>query len=139
MSFKDNYLKLLKKSSKGPYSFEKEEISRGAIDSIMRGSTPSVDTAYKIAKALNVTVEELVTGKKQGKCNEPEKGNESRINKSREDKKMETKKLFGVEDLSQDKLNKLQDIIDDWLDEALQARRAKRAGKSKSKKNNNTA
>jgi transcriptional regulator with XRE-family HTH domain len=63
MSFKDNYLKLTKKFSKGPYSLEKEGISRGSIDSIMRGSTPSVDTAYKIAKALGIMVEELVTGK----------------------------------------------------------------------------
>ena len=62
MSFKDNYLELSKRISGGPYSLEKKGISRGSIDSIKRGSMPSADTAYKIAQALGVTVEELFTG-----------------------------------------------------------------------------
>ena len=39
--------------------FPESYISKG----ITRGSSPSVDLAYKIAKALNVSIEFLITGK----------------------------------------------------------------------------
>ncbi|MBT3879902.1 MAG: hypothetical protein HON76_19655 [Candidatus Scalindua sp.] len=71
------------------------------------------------------------------------KGKESRINKSREGKKMNNneKKLYGLEDLSQEKLDQIQEIIDKWIEEDLQKRKEKRSQTkdSKSQKNQKSA
>ncbi len=64
MSFKNNYIKFAGKFG-GPYTLMKRGLKRSTINSIMDGSVPLADTAYKVAKALGVTVEELVE-KKEG-------------------------------------------------------------------------
>ena len=67
------------------------------------------------------------------------KGKESRINKSREGKKMNNneKKLYGLEDLSQEKLDQIQEIIDKWIEEDLQKRKEKRSQTKDSKSQKN--
>ncbi len=61
MSLKDNYIKLSKKF-KGPYALKSKSLSMSTITSIMRGSDIGVSKAYEVAKALGVTMEELLTG-----------------------------------------------------------------------------
>jgi hypothetical protein len=51
------------------------------------------------------------------------------------------KKLYGLEDLSQEKLDQIQEIIDKWIEEDLQKRKEKRSQTkdSKSQKNQKSA
>ncbi len=56
-SFKNRYLELV---GNKPYS---KGIRKSIVDSVMRGSIPSVDAGMEIAKALDITVEELLTGR----------------------------------------------------------------------------
>lgn len=61
MSLKEKYIEITKKRFGGPASNEMiEKIGQSAISSIMRGSDIGVSMACKVAKALDVTVEELV-------------------------------------------------------------------------------
>ncbi len=69
---------------------------------------------------------------------ELKKGKESKINKSMEGKKVE-EKLYDVESLNQERIDILQEIIDNWKVEDTNKRkeeRRKRASKSESKKSN---
>jgi transcriptional regulator with XRE-family HTH domain len=134
MSFKDNYIKLTEKLG-GPYTLIKKGIKRSTITSIMDDSMPSVENAYKIAKALNVTMEELVIGKTMFE----KKGKESRINESKERKERMEGRLYDIEGLNQERIDILQEMIDNWKVEDANKRkeeRMKRASKSESKKSN---
>lgn len=59
MSLKDNYLKLSEKFG-GPYALMKKGLSKDTVRSILRGSDIGVSKAYVVARALGVTVEELI-------------------------------------------------------------------------------
>lgn len=61
MSLKENYIELSKKVG-GSYAITKKGIERGWIVSILQGSDIGISKAYKIAKALGVTMEELYLG-----------------------------------------------------------------------------
>ncbi|MBN4054194.1 hypothetical protein JYT87_00630 [Nitrospira defluvii] len=63
MSLKDKYLKLTKKFG-GPYSLVSKGISRGAINTIMRGGIPGADHVDKMADLLKTTVKGLLEGQK---------------------------------------------------------------------------
>jgi len=60
MSLKNNYIEQSKKFG-GPYALINKGISKGLIDSIMRGSIPKADGLISIAKFFDTTVEELVS------------------------------------------------------------------------------
>jgi transcriptional regulator with XRE-family HTH domain len=73
MSFKDNYIKFAEKFG-GPASNEMiEKIGQSAVSSIMRGSDVGVSVAYKAAKALGVTVEDLAADEKEQGAEEHKK------------------------------------------------------------------
>lgn len=64
MSFKDNYIKFSEKFG-GTHALIGKGLSKSNVNSIMAGSMPLADTAYKVAKVLGVTVEELIKGEKK--------------------------------------------------------------------------
>jgi hypothetical protein len=69
------------------------------------------------------------------------KGKDFRINKSKEVNKMNksNKLLYGLEGLSEERRDCLQEIIDKWIEEGLQEckkERWNRASKTKPQKNN---
>ena len=66
MSPKDSYIKLSKKFG-GTHSLINKELTQATVNSIMRGSDIGVTKAYEVAKILGVTMEELLTGKKNYK------------------------------------------------------------------------
>jgi hypothetical protein len=111
-----------------------KKIGQSAISSIMRGSNIGASVASKVAKELGITMEELVTGKTTFE----RKGKDSQINKTKEGRKMEGK-LYDVEGLSQERLDIIQEMIDNWKAEDASKRkeeRRKRASKNESKKSN---
>jgi len=78
-------------------------------------------------------MEELIIGK----ITSERKGKESQINKSKERKERVEGKLYDIEGLSQERLDKIQEMIDNWKVEDANKRkeeRRKRASKSESKK-----
>lgn len=44
------------------YSLVKKGVKEGTIDSIMKGSMPAADALLTVAKALNVSIEDLLSG-----------------------------------------------------------------------------
>ena len=63
MTIKDNFTKHAKIKFGKVYGFElKKLVGENTILSIMRGADIGASKAYRVAKALNITVEELVTG-----------------------------------------------------------------------------
>ena len=66
MSLKDSYIKLSKKFG-GTHSLINKGLTQATVNSIMRGSDIGVTKAYEVAKILGVTMEELLTGKKNYK------------------------------------------------------------------------
>jgi hypothetical protein len=133
MSLKEKYIEITKKHFGGPNSNEMiKKIGQSAISSIMRGSDIGASVASKVAKELNITMEELIAGN----ITSERKGKESQINKSKEGRKMEGK-LYDVEGLNQERVDILQEMIDNWKVEDTNKRkeeRRKRASKSESKK-----
>lgn len=69
MSLRDNYIELSKKFG-GTHSLINKGLSKSIVNSIMNGNDIRVSSAYKVAKVLNVTIEELYTGKKRGESKE---------------------------------------------------------------------
>jgi plasmid maintenance system antidote protein VapI len=101
--------------------------SRSYISEIVTGRRAiSEDIKISFSNKFGFEIEEL---KKNGK--------ESQINKSKERKKRVEGKLYDVEGLSQEKLDILQEMIDNWKGEEANKRkeeRRKRAYKTKYKK-----
>ena len=60
MSLKENYLKFSKNTG-GKYGIVKKGVKRSVIESLLTGYKINVYDAYEIAKALGITVEELIT------------------------------------------------------------------------------
>lgn len=58
-SFKDIYLELTEKVG-GPYSLITKGVKRTIIESVMKGSTPSLENAAEIAKVLGIPLERLL-------------------------------------------------------------------------------
>ncbi len=101
--------------------------SRSYISEIVTGSRAiSEDIKISFSNKFGFEIEELI-----------KKGKESQINKSKERKKRVEGKLYDVEGLSQEKLDILQEMIDNWKGEEANKRkeeRRKRAYKTISKK-----
>ena len=62
LGLKEQFKTICDKKGIKPYSLTLEGVNRYAIDSIMRGSMPAADALYEVAKALDITIEELLTG-----------------------------------------------------------------------------
>lgn len=69
MSLRENYIKLSKNLG-GTHSLISKGLKKSIVDSIMRGSDIGATKAYEVAKILGVTVEELLTGKKENEAKE---------------------------------------------------------------------
>jgi len=61
MSLKDNYIKLSKKFG-GTHTLIGKGLTQSTITSILKDCDIGVTKAYKVAKVLGVTMEELLTG-----------------------------------------------------------------------------
>lgn len=62
LGLRERFKELCDKKGIKPFSLASKGVNRNIIDSIMRGSEPGVSAAHEIAKALNITIEELLTG-----------------------------------------------------------------------------
>ena len=107
--------------------------SRSYISEIVTGRRVlSEDIKISFSNKFGFEIEDLL-----------KKGKDSQVNKSKEGKKMNKneKILYGLEDLSQERLDQIQETIDNWMEEDLQKRREKRrkAKESKPKKNHKSA
>lgn len=102
--------------------------SRSYISEIVTGSRViSEDIKIAFSNKFGFEIEDLL-----------KTGKESRISKSKEGEKMEGK-LYDVEGLSQERIDILQEMIDNWKAEDARKRkeeRKQRASITKSKKNN---
>jgi hypothetical protein len=120
---------------------KKHKIHANKIYEILKGIKKNIPIDFKNAfqKQFGFPVEDIYKHIKiEMESNTQEKGNESRIIKSKEGKKMEGK-LYDVEGLSQERIDILQEMIDNWKTEDASKRkeeRKKREYKTKSKKNN---
>ena len=118
---------------------EKNKISTTNISEILKGIKKSIPIDFKKAfqKQFKFPVEDVYEHIKiKLESNTLGKGKESRINKSKEGNKMEGK-LYDVEGLNQERIDILQEMIDNWkADDAnkRKEKRKKRASKTKSKK-----
>lgn len=69
MSLRDNYIELSKKFG-GTHSLINKGLTKSIVNSIMNGNDIRVSSAYEVAKVLNITIEELYTGKKGSESKE---------------------------------------------------------------------
>ena len=86
------------------------------------------------ADTNNISLDNLLISKRNENY---QKGKESQINKFKERKERVEGKLYDIEGLSQERLDKIQEMIDNWKVEDANKRkeeRRKRASKSESKK-----
>jgi hypothetical protein len=122
-------------------------LNNGVIARIFaQDKIPTAPHLVTISIALNKSIDWLLTGKEisesktdnkvSEKLSKYQTGNESRINKPKEGKKMQGK-LYDVEGLNQERIDIIQEMIDNWRVEDSNKRkeeRRKRASKTKSKK-----
>jgi transcriptional regulator with XRE-family HTH domain len=145
-NIKDRILKCIGNQKPTPWG-KSIGLGSGTITKIFKyEEAPSVKHLITISKALGKSVDWLLTGKEniepesdskvKEKHSNYQTGKESRINKTKEGKKMEGK-LYDIEGLSQERIDILQEMIDNWKAEDAEKRkeeRKKRASKTKSKK-----
>ena len=62
LGLRERFKKICEEKGIKPFSLASKNVNRNIIDSIMRGSDIAVSSAYEIAKALDITIEELLTG-----------------------------------------------------------------------------
>ena len=133
MSISNNYLRILKKiykkETKG-YFLTKKGATRSDIDSILRSKDVLTAKAKRIADALNISVDTLISGKIERIHIENDE-----FKPTKEERKMEAK-LYDLEGLSKEKLDILQEMIDNWKEEDLNKRKEDRKKTTQHKKNN---
>lgn len=118
---------------------EKYRIPGTTISETLKGMKKKVPEKFKMAfqKQFGFPVENVYEHiKSKLENNTPETGKESQINKSKEGGNMEGK-LYDVEGLSQERIDIIQEMIDNWKVEDANKRkeeRRKRTSITKSKK-----
>ena len=119
---------------------KKNNIHPNKIYEILKGIKKNIPTDFKKAfqKQFGFPVENVYEHiKLKLESKNQEKGNESRINKSKERKERVEGKLYDIEGLSQERIDIIQEMIDNWKIEDANNRkeeRRKRTSKSESKK-----
>ena len=128
------------------YFSDKYRIPGTTISETLKGIKKKIPENFKNAfqNQFGFPVEDVYKHiKLEIESNAVETGKESQINKSMEGKKMNKneKILYGLEELSQEKIDQLQEIIDKWIEEDLQKRKEKRrhTEELKSQKNQKSA
>lgn len=118
-SFKDNYIELSKKFG-GKYALLKKGIKRGVIQGILRGSIPKANEAYLVAQALNVTLEELITGKSiEENVSQNVVSGTHRVNKDPEDKHLIEKFREILKNSDQEHIQAITNIINIFCGEKM--------------------
>ena len=118
---------------------KKHNIHPNKIYEILKGIKKNIPIDFKKAFQIqfNFPVEEVYEHiKLKLERNTPGKGKEAQINKFKERKERVEGKLYDLEGLSQERLDLLQEMIDNWKVEDANKRKEehkKRASKNKSK------